>query len=369
MTLVIDNPTVEQVLTPEDVIEALEEAHRALALGQAVNAPPYRVFTPRQRTDYGPQLPPDGDPIHHAFTSLTGAIASLDVVCDRIDSDIITYVRRDGHLREVRVPGTPDRKFCGLLCLYSSRTGEPLAFIHDGYLQKFRVAGTAAIGTKYLARPDARVMALIGTGWQAQAEVLCNAVVRKLERIQVYSPTPGHPEAFAARWSPVVGVEIVPMRSARDAVRGADIVITATNAPEPVVLADWLEPGQFVTGVKDLELELAGWERCDVLTTNRHGPMWQRYAIGGVEVIPEHGRDYWGKPSRIQWEALPLLGDVLVGRHPGRTAPEQITGLILRGDGVQFAAVGARIYQRCRERGLGVEIPTELFLQDERYIP
>jgi ornithine cyclodeaminase/alanine dehydrogenase-like protein (mu-crystallin family) len=198
---------------------------------------------------------------------------------------------------------------------------------------------------------------------------LCNAAVRQLTRIQVYSPTPGHSQAFAERWTPEAGVEIVPVGSARDAVRGADFVITATNAPEPVVMADWLEPGQFVTGVKDLELELAGWERCDVLTANRHGPMWQRYAIGGVEVIPEHGRDYWGKPSRIQWEALPLLGDVIVGKHPGRTADEQITGLILRGDGVQFAAVGARIYQLCKERGLGTEIPTELFLQDERYIP
>jgi alanine dehydrogenase len=369
VTLIIDNPTVEQVLTAHEVIDALENVHRDLALGRAVNSPPYRVFTPRRRDEYGPQFPEGGDPIHHAFTSLTGAIASLDIVCDRVDSDIITYVQRGDHLREIRVPGTPDRKFCGLLYLYSSHTGEPLAFIHDGYLQKFRVAGTAAVGTKYLARQNAQVMGLIGTGWQAQAEVLCNAAVRELKRIQVYSPTPGHTRAFAERWTPEVGVEIVPVGSAREAVRGADFVITATNAPEPVVMADWLEPGQFVTGVKDLELDLAAWERCDVLTANRHGPMWQRYAIGGVEVIPEHGRDYWGKPSRIAWEELPLLGDVLVGKHPGRTSDDQITGLILRGDGVQFAAVGARIYELCKARGLGTEIPTALFLQDERYIP
>jgi ornithine cyclodeaminase/alanine dehydrogenase-like protein (mu-crystallin family) len=369
VTLIIDNPTVEQVLTATEIIDALEEAHREQAQGRAINAPPYRVFTPRQRGDYGPHFPEGGDPIHHAFTSLTGAIAGLDIVCDRVDSDIITYVRRGDHLREVRVPGTPDRKFCGLLYLYSSRTGELLAIIHDGYLQKFRVAGTAAIGTKYLARQDARVMALIGTGWQAQAEVLCNAAVRRLARIQVYSPTPGHSQAFAERWSAEAGVEIVPVGSAREAVRGADFVITATNAPEPVVLSEWLEPGQFVTGVKDLELDLAGWERCDVLTTNRHGPMWQRYAIGGVEVIPEHGRDYWGQPSRVDWERLPLLGDVMLGQHPGRTSAEQITGLILRGDGIQFAAVGARIFQLCQARGLGTVIPSELFLQDERYIP
>jgi len=367
--LVIDNPTVEKVLTAPEVIDALEECHRALASGQAVNSPPYRVFTPRTAADYGPRFPVGGNPTHHSFTSLTGAIATLDVTSDRVDSDIITYVRRDSRLREVRVPGTDDRKFCGMIYLYSSRTGELLAIIHDGYLQKFRVAGTAAIGTKYLARADAKVMGLIGTGWQAQAEVLCNAAVRKLEKIQVCSPTPGHGQAFAERWTEEAGVEIVPVRSAREAVQGADFVITATNAPEPVVLADWLEPGQFVTGVKDLELDLAGWEKCDVLTANRHGPMWQRHAIGGAEVIPEQGRDYWGKPSKIAWEELPLLGDVILGKHPGRTSDDQITGLILRGDGVQFTAVGARIYKLCREQGLGVDLPRELFLQDEKYIP
>ena len=186
MTLIIDNPTVEQVLTAPEVIDTLENVHRDLATGQAINSPPNRVFTPRRRDEYGPQLPEGGDPIHHAYTSLTGAIASLDIVCDRVDSDIITYVRRGDHLREIRVPGTPDRKFCGLLYLYSSHTGELLAIIHDGYLQTFRVAGTAAVGTKYLARRDAQVMGLIGTGWQAQAEVLCNAAVRPLKRIQVY---------------------------------------------------------------------------------------------------------------------------------------------------------------------------------------
>jgi alanine dehydrogenase len=365
MTLVLDNPTVEQLLTVDDVLDCLEQAHRDLAVGQAVNAPPYRVFTPRTKDEF----PEAGDPIHHSYTSLTGAIARWNVVCDRIDSDVIHYVWQDGFLRERRLPASPDRKFCGLLILYSSRSGEPLAFIHDGYLQKFRVAGSAALGTKYLARPDAKVMALIGSGWQAQAEVLCNARVRALERIRVYSPNAEHRRAFAERWTGEVGVEIEPVDSVQKAVRGADFVITATNAPEPVVQAEWLEPGQFVTGVKDLELSLAAWERCDPLVVTRPGPMWQRYAIGGVEVIPEHGRDYWGKPSAIQWEALPLLGDVMAGRHPGRTSAEQITGLILRGDGVQFTAIGMRLYERARERGLGTEIPTELFLQDEKYIP
>jgi ornithine cyclodeaminase/alanine dehydrogenase-like protein (mu-crystallin family) len=369
MPLIIDNAAVEQVLRPADVNQSMEIAARELALGGAVNAPPYRVLTPRTAADYGDQFPAGGDPTHHSFTSLTGAIESLGVTTDRVDSDIITYVQHEGGVRQVRVPGTADRMFCGLIFLYSSITGELLAIIHDGYLQKFRVAGTAAVGVKYLAREDARVVGLLGTGWQAQAAVHCFAALGRLDRIQVYSPTPGKKETFAAQMSEEAGIEVVPVPSAREAVRGADVIYMATNSKDPVVMADWLEPGQFVSNVSDVELELSGWERCDLLTMNRHGRRWMRYAIGGLDVIPEHGRDQYTRPTSIDWDALPLLGEVISGAHPGRTSAEQITGMVLRGDGVQFTAIAHRVHELCKQQGLGTEIPRELFLQDESYIP
>ena len=148
MTLIIDNPTVEKVLKPAEINDALEVAALELATGGAINAPPYRVFTPRDADDYRdhPKFPEGGgNPTHHSYTSLTGAIAKLDVTSDRVDSDIITYFEQDGRTLQRRVPGRKDGKFCGLIYLYSSRTGELLAIIHDGYLQKFRVAGTAAV--------------------------------------------------------------------------------------------------------------------------------------------------------------------------------------------------------------------------------
>ena len=151
MTLIIDNPTVEKMLNPSEVNDALELAALELATGGAINSPPYRVFTPRDPDDYRdhPRFPEGGgNPTHHSFTSLSGAIAKLDATTDRIDSDIITYFEQDGRTLQRRVPGRKDGKFCGLIYLYSSRTGELLAIIHDGYLQKFRVAGTGAVGAK-----------------------------------------------------------------------------------------------------------------------------------------------------------------------------------------------------------------------------
>src|SRR5690349_20309392 len=219
MTLVIDNPTIELVLKPADVNNALEMAALELATGGAINAPPYRVLTPRNADEYRdhPRFPKGGgDPTHHSFTSLTGAIARLDVTSDRVDSDIITYFQQGGRLLQRRVPGRAGA-FCGLIYLYSSRTGELLAIIHDGYLQKFRVAGTGAVGAKYLARKNSRVMALIGTGWQAQGAVHCFSALGLLKKIKVYSPTAGKKETFANEMSKEAGIEIVPVPSAREA--------------------------------------------------------------------------------------------------------------------------------------------------------
>lgn len=370
MTLIIDNAAVEQVLKPAEINDALEAAHVDLAQDRAANSQPYRLLTPVDPADYGDRFPAGGDPAHHSFTSLSGAISRLGVTVDRIDSDIITYVpSAEGGVRRVRVPAHPEGKFCGLVFVYSSQTGEPLAIIHDGYLQKFRVAGTGAVGAKHLARADSRILGLIGTGWQAEAAVECMAAALDLDEIRVYSPTPGKKEAFAERWSDVVGLPIRPVADARSAVAGADVVYTATNSPQFVVADEWIEPGQFVSGVTDLEVEMSAWERCDVLTTVRRGTRWVRTAIGGTQRIPEQSKEYINQASTIDWDGMPLLGDVISGAHPGRTSDDQFTGLILRGDGVQFAATGHLIYERCKEAGLGTEIDTDLFLQDERYIP
>lgn len=365
MTLVIDNQAVESVLEPTRVVDALDDAARELAVGGAANAQAYRLLTPREASNY--ETPAGTDVAHHSYTSLAGTIRKLNVACDRIDSDIICYQRSGNGYRRVRVPGTKRGWSCGLIFLYSSLTGEPLAIIHDGYIQKYRVAGTGAVGSRYLARNDASVMGLIGTGWQAEAAVMCQPTVRRLDQIRVFSPTPGRKEAFAERWTEEAGVTVTPVRTAEEAVRGAHIVYTATNSTEPVVAADWLEHGQLVTGVTDLEVELQGWERCDLLAVNRYGARWERYAIDGTDAVPEHRMEYVKQKTSIDWNALPLLGDIALGRAAGRTSDQQLTGLILRGDGVQFAAVAAYVYEECRVQGLGTEIPTELFLQDRKY--
>lgn len=366
MPLFLTNKDVEQVLTMAECMEALEEAHLEMGLGRAVVGPTFRILTPRRPEE----VPGATEPVHHVYTSLSASILKWNVVCHRVNSDFIHYPYVNGLRREVRLPGVPSNRFCGFVKLYSSLTGEPLAVIHDGYLQKFRVAGIEGLGTKYLARRNARVLGLIGSGWQASAAIQAHCLVRRFELVKVYSPTKANRERFARTWSEALRVEVRPVETAEEAVRGSDVVNALTNALDPVIKTAWIEPGMFITTVKDSnELELATLERAELVVANHPGPMWVRYAIGGFEGFPEHMKEHWGTSPKIDWQHIPLLGEIMVGKRPGRTDDRQVSVLMIKGNGLQFAAVGYRVYQLAKAHGLGTEGPNDLYLQGREYIP
>lgn len=377
MTLLITNEEVEDLITMIDCVEAMDETQQAFGEGKAINAPPYRMMTPRDPDVFKERGTPQATgeaadesdyPLHYTYTSLTGAVEPLGVTCDRIDSDGVYYVSDEEGIKEVRVPLSRGNRFCGFMLLWDADTGEPLAFIHDAVAQKMRVAATSALGTKYFARGDATEMALIGTGWQATTQIQAHPAVRDLEEIRVYSQTPEHRREFVDEWSDRVAPEVTIASSAREAVENADIVITATNSISPIVLQEWTEPGMYLTGVKDLEFEPEIFKEADKTFVNRYGPFWQRYAIGGEDMIPEEGRDM-AQQEIVAGEEYPLLGDVAAGHVSGRQTPEEVITLINKGDGIQFVAIAELIYRRATEESVGHEIPTELFLQDEEYVP
>src|ERR1700680_544999 len=160
MTLFIDNPAVEQVRTTAECMEALDQAHAEMGHGRATNGEIFRIMTPQDAS----KIRGATEPVHHVYTSLSGAIQKWNIVANRVDSDFIHYPFVDGKQRQVRLPGSNGKFFCGFVKLYSSLTCEPIAIIHDGYLQKFRVAGTAGLGTKHLAPKNAKTLAILGSG-------------------------------------------------------------------------------------------------------------------------------------------------------------------------------------------------------------
>jgi ornithine cyclodeaminase/alanine dehydrogenase-like protein (mu-crystallin family) len=366
VTLILTNQDVEQLLTMENCMDALEYAYGELGRDQAVMGPVIRVISPVMAGE----AHKDGRQLFYAYSSMAAALPGRDVAANRQDSDLLDYEPTATGVRLVRLPASPGERFCGLILLHKVSTGELLAVIHDGFMQKTRVGGLAGVAAKYLARKDADVLAVIGSGWQASAQVEAHCHARpSIKEVRVYSPNAARREAFAADMASKVKAKVIAVASARDAVRGAAIVATATNSIEPVLFASWLEPGMFITSVKELEFEDAVYARCDLLTGNRRGPTWARHVVGGSERIPEQGREIWYRWSQEQWKSVRLIGRVIAGRDPGRTDDNQVIGFMNQGEGMQFAAVGHMLYELAGQRGLGVSAPMEWFHQDKRYIP
>lgn len=367
MTLILTNEDVEKLLTMELCMNALEYAYGELGHDRAVMGPVNRVISPVMA---GATRHREGRQLYYAYASMAAALPGWDVAANRQDSDLLDYVPTATGVRLVRIPASPGERFCGLILLHRVSTGELLAVIHDGFLQKTRVGGLAGVASRHLARRDADVLAVIGSGWQASAQVEAHCLARpSIREVRVFSPNAERRTAFAAAMQGKVKAKVRAVADATTAVRGAAIVATATNSIEPVLRASMLEPGMLITSVKELEFEDAVYGRCDLITGNRRGPTWARHVVGGAHTIPEQGREIWYRWTPEQWKAVRLLGRVIAGREPGRTDDNQIIAFMNQGEGMQFAAVGVRLYERARAQGLGTTAPTEWFHQDKRYIP
>ncbi|MBM3821041.1 MAG: ornithine cyclodeaminase family protein, partial [Acidimicrobiia bacterium] len=161
--LLLSAPEVEQVLTMADAVPAMEEAFRDLAAGDGVNRPRSHTYVPRPS-------PPD-EARFYLFKSMDGALPRLGMHAVRMSSDLVAERAAHGERRRVKVPAAPGGKYVGLLMLFSLDTLEPLAIMPDGHLQRMRVGATSAVAARCLARSNVRRAAVIGTGWQAGAQV------------------------------------------------------------------------------------------------------------------------------------------------------------------------------------------------------
>ena len=368
MTLLISNADVARVLTMDDTIAALDASYRGLATTDTVCRPRMDV-----------QIPTSQPGKTYQWGTMEGG-STQGYFAIRMKSDVVYEREYGGAVTQEKYCSRPGL-YCGLVLLTSVENGEPLAFINDGILQHMRVGGDGAIGVRYLARRDARVLGMLGSGGMARSHVEALRCVRPIERLQAYSPTKAHREAFAAEMRARHGIEAVACDSPADIYRGADIVAAATDSAVPVLDGRLLEPGTHV-------INIGGGGRPDDATLAR------------IDVYLRFGSTPppWGLPElaladeHLTWAARPdrsagtktkksgkrghgvLLADRMVtlaelasGARPGRTSEAQVT-YSERGNlqGAQFFAVAARVYEKAREAGLGREIPTEWFLQDIR---
>jgi ornithine cyclodeaminase/alanine dehydrogenase-like protein (mu-crystallin family) len=317
MTLHISESEVRILLTMPIAVDAVEEISRKQASSEV-------VVHPRRRFEF-----PGGNFFHY--------MAAADYSSGYVAMKQYTYVR--GQLRF-------------LVPLYEMATGELVAQIEADYMGQLRTGAASGVATKYLARRDARVAAIIGTGGQAKTQLEAVAAVRRLDSVNVFGRDPERREAFCKEMSQRIGVAVWPAASASEAVRGAHIVCTATTAVQPVVHGADLTSGVHINAIganhaHKRELDDEAVASADVIVVDS---IEQSRQEAGDLIIAFHG-------DESCWTGVKRLPDVVTGKTGGRTSDSEVTLFKSNGIAAWDLAVAVKVYRAARDKGLGRELP------------
>lgn len=365
MTLLLNNRDLQEVLTPELTLVALEKSYRELIEKEAVCRPRIDIRIPTRTPGR-----------FYQWGTMEGGSTS-GYFAIRMKSDVLEEREYNGARTEEKFCVRPGL-YCGLILLTRIENGEPLALMNDGYLQHLRVAADSAIGAKIMSREHSSALGMLGSGGMARSHAESLLRVRPIKRIQVYSPTPANREKYAAEMRERHGIEALAVDDPRAAYRGADILAGCTDSAVPVIKGEWLEPGMHVIAIGGRPDDEAR-KRFDVTLRLGTAPA----PVGRPELgTADEYLGYAARPDAELWRHRRLgkrapvvtgrgndvmLADILGGGTRGRSSERQIT-YSERGNiqGAQFYAVAAAAYEAAKERGLGREIPTDWFLQDIR---
>lgn len=317
MTLHISEAEVHEVLSMALAVEAVEEISRKQATGEV-------VVHPRRRFEL-----PGGGFFHY--------MAAADYTAGFVAMKQYTYVR--GKLRF-------------LVPLYEMSTGDLLALIEADYMGQLRTGAASGVATKYLARKDAHIAAIIGTGGQARTQLEAVTAVRKLDTVRAYGRDVAKREKFCKEMSERLGIPVVPCASSGEAVRGADIVSTATTASQPVVSGADLAPATHINAIganhaHKRELDDEAVASADVIVVDS---VEQSRQEAGDLIIAFDG-------DEICWTGVKKLCEIVSGKTSGRTSDTEMTLFKSNGIASWDLAVAMKVYSLSRERKLGRELP------------
>jgi alanine dehydrogenase len=317
MTLHISEAEVRRVLAMPLALEAVEEISRRQGNGEV-------LVHPRRRFE----LPGTGF-FHY--------MAAADTASGFIATKQYTYVR--GKLRFV-------------VLLFEVSTGELIALIEADYMGQLRTGAASGVATKFLARQDASIAAIIGTGGQAKTQLEAVAAVRKLASVRAYGRDAARREAFCREMSDRLGVPVQPAASAAEAVRGAHIVCTATTASQPVISGADLTPGAHINAIganhaHKRELDDAAIARAGAIFVDS---LEQSKQEAGDLILP-----FQSDPSR--WNAVKELAQVVAGKTAGRSNDAEITLFKSNGIASWDLAAAMKVYALAKKQNLGRQLP------------
>jgi alanine dehydrogenase len=258
----------------------------------------------------------------------------------------------------VYAAGFGDRDAHFFLQLFDAESGRPLALFDGASLNPYKTGAAGAVGVEALARRDAETLGVIGSGAQARGQVRATATVREFDRVNVYSPTKANREAFAAEFNEELDVSVGAVASSAAAVEGADVVITATNASDPVFDGDLLDPGTHVTAMGQYDPEK---RELDATTIGRskYVPDLRDRAFSDAGAFLGAVEEGAVDEDHVHAE----LGEVVAGVEPGREADDEVTVFDSGGTAIETVAAAHMLYERAVEAGVGSGI--ELFPASE----
>jgi alanine dehydrogenase len=316
--LFLDEACVRQLVTMEDALAAVEEVFGAQGRGGVFNVPRVRA------------------PVKGGTLRITAAVLSYRGYYGVKVSSTAVFHSNAGRM----------------FCLYREESGELCAVVQVFAMGALRTGAASGIATKYLANPDAAVLGVLGSGRQARTQVDAVCAVRPISEIRVWSPRAASREAFCVDVKKINKINAIPVSSEEDAVRGADVLITATTSTSPVVQGAWLKPGVHINAIganfeHRRELDSATVAAAKFIATDDTEQV--RYESTDLAVPVSEGK--------LSWDQVQSLGDVVAGKIKGRNARDEVTLFKSLGVAIEDVALAARAYEKALKLGVGMTLP------------
>jgi alanine dehydrogenase len=315
MALVLREKDVRLLLSMPDTVEVLEQAFAALAQNNASNRPRTRIIL-----------------ANGVLHMLSAAAPSLGVLGFKAYTTFREGVRF-------------------VVMLFSAQNGQLLAIIEADWLGCMRTGGASGVATKYLARPDAKIVGLIGAGHQAVTQLMGVCAVRQISGVYVYARRPRECAIFCDEMTRLLNIDVKPVTTAQQAVEAADILVTATTSPDPVLRGEWLKSGCHINAIgsnwaQRRELDVSTLQLSSLIVTDSRE---QSRIEAGDLIIPAN-------EGLFDWNEVYNLADVIVGDAPQRELPDDIT--LYKGVGIALAdiAAAAYVYKLAGEQNVGEEL-------------
>ena len=323
-TLLLTEKDVKRLLTMDEVMEAVESAFKAKGLGHA-------------------QMPAK---VYLFYNKYKGDLRAMPSYLEELDISAVKIV--NVHPENRAKYGLPT--VMAIIILVNPKNGAPMAIMSGAWATGMRTGAAGGIAAKYLAKKDSKVVGLVGAGAQARTQLMALlSLYKKLEEVRVWSLPDGTKEAFVAEMEPKYGdaAKIIAVESVKDAVEGADIVVTITPSRKTLVSNDWVEPGMHFNCIGadapgKQELDPAILKRAKIVVDD-----WEQASHSGEINVPlTKGiitkQNVWG-----------AICEIVAGLKPGRTSSDEITVFTSTGLAVQDAVTADLAYKKALAKGIG----------------